>query len=341
MTGRTFGLIKSAAIERGDHAKIMEAIEAAGFVVEKLTLMRPMPRRAALELYAAHAGLPYHDGLIDSVTGLAGTIAMVLEHKTDDAVSAWRALMGATDPRKAKEGTIRAKFGGPAMPDNAVHGSDSPQAAAAEEALIFAWSANRETDGSIATIELDDWRATDGDRSPAEIPGKLEVGRHGYGVDIEATMPGGRTSHLVALEYDHGSLHMLIYGQAREAPLVAIHVDERGAHAMGECNGPSSRSIMFDGKLNRDLNGRYWEPAPGPEFEDWVEPWIQTTVNGHRIRSIQSNHATTYGIVGNAEIFATIDAAMRHAETLQPAIIMGDGNAPEAETAAAAAPSPT
>ncbi len=87
--------------------------------------------------YAEHAGRDYYGRLARSVGGSCGVAAMVIEG--EDAIAAWRRLMGPTDPARAREtapGTLRARFGRE-LPDNAVHGSDSAASAGREIQLLF------------------------------------------------------------------------------------------------------------------------------------------------------------------------------------------------------------
>ncbi len=129
---RTFALIKSHAYDNS--AVIMGRIADAGLRIVR-TRRGPLPVHTIVDLYSAHIEKPYWNDLHRSVSG--AVVAMLLEG--DDAVARWRKLMGATDPRKAAPGTIRADFGnldGP-MAENAVHGSDSLESATREIAIVF------------------------------------------------------------------------------------------------------------------------------------------------------------------------------------------------------------
>src|SRR5438270_607759 len=83
--------------------------------------------------YEVHRGKPFYEGLTEFMSS-APCVVMVLEK--DGAVKAWRDLMGATDPAKAEEGTIRKEFGA-SVGENATHGSDSDDNAAIEIAYFF------------------------------------------------------------------------------------------------------------------------------------------------------------------------------------------------------------
>ena len=131
---RTLALVKSGAKARGKVPNILARIEAEGLAVAEYRPFVPS-RETAAALYAEHEGRPYFEGLLASVADpVHGVVAMVLEGR--DAVRRWRALMGPTDPAKAPRGTIRGDFG-TALPDNAVHGSDSAESAEREISLVF------------------------------------------------------------------------------------------------------------------------------------------------------------------------------------------------------------
>ena len=92
-----------------------------------------MSQRQAEGFYAVHRERPFFGGLTEFMSS-APCVVMVLEK--EGAVKAWRDLMGATDPAKADEGTLRKDFGG-SLGENAVHGSDSDENAAIEIAYFF------------------------------------------------------------------------------------------------------------------------------------------------------------------------------------------------------------
>ena len=87
----------------------------------------------ATEFYAVHKDRPFFGELVEFVTS-GPVIIMALEK--ENAIKAWRDLMGATNPAEAAEGTIRKKFG-TSIGNNAVHGSDAPETAKTELALMF------------------------------------------------------------------------------------------------------------------------------------------------------------------------------------------------------------
>ncbi len=95
--------------------------------------MLHMSLREAEGFYAVHRERPFFGGLTEFMSS-APCVVMALEK--EGAVKAWRDLMGATDPAKAEEGTLRKVFGG-SVGENAVHGSDSDENAAIEIAYFF------------------------------------------------------------------------------------------------------------------------------------------------------------------------------------------------------------
>ena len=133
-TGMTLAIIKCGAVARGAKSAILQRVLANGLDILALREMR-LSAREAMSFYGEHAGRPYFEGLIRSVSDEETPVTvMVLSGK--DAVARWRAMLGATDPTKAQPGSIRADFG-TQMPDNAAHGSDSAQSADQEIGLFF------------------------------------------------------------------------------------------------------------------------------------------------------------------------------------------------------------
>ena len=127
MSERTFAMIKPQAVANGHVDAIVNRIEKEGFtVVEKQQLQ--LTREKAEELYAIHSERSFFQEMLNDITS-GPVVIMVLEK--DDAIKAWRDLMGATNPADAAEGTLRKEFG-ESIGHNAVHGSDSPESAATE-----------------------------------------------------------------------------------------------------------------------------------------------------------------------------------------------------------------
>ncbi len=133
MAGKlTFGIIKPDAVRDGKVGRIVERITDAGFKLRAMKLMH-MTRSEAEGFYAVHRERPFF-GELTSFMSSAPCVVMVLEK--EGAVKAWRDLMGATDPAKADEKTLRKDFGG-SLGENAVHGSDSEENAQIEIAYFF------------------------------------------------------------------------------------------------------------------------------------------------------------------------------------------------------------
>lgn len=132
MIERTFAMIKPDAVAAKNSGKIIDMIEQNGFTIlgmRKLTI----DKKKAEEFYAVHKERPFFGELVSFVTS-GPVLIMALER--DNAVKAWRDLMGATDSRKADKGTIRNLFGTD-IGKNAAHGSDSVENAKIELKLFF------------------------------------------------------------------------------------------------------------------------------------------------------------------------------------------------------------
>jgi nucleoside-diphosphate kinase len=132
MSNLTFGIIKPDAVRDGKTGNIIERITGDGFRIRAMKLIH-MTRREAEGFYAVHRERPFFGELTEFMSS-GPCVVMALEK--EGAVKAWRDLMGATDPAKADEGTLRKEFGG-SMGENAVHGSDSEENAAIEISYFF------------------------------------------------------------------------------------------------------------------------------------------------------------------------------------------------------------
>jgi nucleoside-diphosphate kinase len=130
---RTFSMIKPDATERNLTGQINARLEAAGLRIVAQRRVH-MSRQQAEGFYAVHRGRPFFDELCQFMSS-GPTIVQVLEG--EDAVAKNREVMGATDPKKAAKGTIRADFARN-IGENSVHGSDAPETAAQEIAYCFA-----------------------------------------------------------------------------------------------------------------------------------------------------------------------------------------------------------
>jgi nucleoside-diphosphate kinase len=129
---RTLSIIKPDAVAKNVIGKIYTRFEQAGLKIVAAR-MKWLSRAEAEGFYAVHKDRPFFKDLVDFMTS-GPVIIQVLEGA--DAIQKNRDLMGATDPRKAAKGTIRADFA-QSIDANAVHGSDSPQTASTEIAYFF------------------------------------------------------------------------------------------------------------------------------------------------------------------------------------------------------------
>lgn len=132
MIEKTLGIIKPQAVAAGDSGMIITLIELNKFKILSMQKMH-LSKAQAEQFYAVHKERPFFGELVDAmVTG--PVIVMALEG--ENAISGWRDLMGATDPKKAALGTMRRMFG-EHIGNNAVHGSDAPETAAQELKFFF------------------------------------------------------------------------------------------------------------------------------------------------------------------------------------------------------------
>ena len=129
---RSLILIKPDAVERALAGDILGRIERRGFTLRAAKLLR-VDRALGEEHYAEHREKPFFGELVDFITS-APTLAVVVEG--EGAIATLRTTIGATNPADAAPGTIRGDLA-LAMPNNLVHGSDSPESAAREIALWF------------------------------------------------------------------------------------------------------------------------------------------------------------------------------------------------------------
>ena len=129
---RTLVLIKPDAVERKLAGAILARLERRGLDIREARLLT-VDRALAKEHYAEHSEKPFFGELVDFITS-APTLALVLEGES--AISVVRATMGSTNPAESAPGTIRGDFA-LAMPNNLVHGSDSPESARREIGLWF------------------------------------------------------------------------------------------------------------------------------------------------------------------------------------------------------------
>lgn len=132
MGNLTFGIIKPDAVRAGKTGYIIQRILDDGFELRGLKLIH-MTLKEAEGFYAVHRERPFFAGLTEFMSS-GPCVVMALEK--ENAVKSWRDLMGATDPAKAEDGTLRKEFGA-SVGENAVHGSDSEENAAIEIAYFF------------------------------------------------------------------------------------------------------------------------------------------------------------------------------------------------------------
>ncbi len=131
-TERTLILIKPDAVERKLAGDILARFERRGFEIRAAKLLT-VTRELGEEHYGEHREKPFFGELVDFITS-APTLALVLEG--ENAIEVSRTTIGATNPANAAPGTIRGDLA-LAMPNNLVHGSDSPDSARREIALWF------------------------------------------------------------------------------------------------------------------------------------------------------------------------------------------------------------
>ena len=135
MANRTFTIIKPDSVRKGNFGKIISRLEAEGFRVLGLKKVS-LGRKQAEGFYGVHRQRPFFPSLVEYMTSGPVFVAAL---ERDNAVGHLRQVMGATDPKKADKGTVRAEFG-ESIEQNAIHGSDSDENAAIEIAFFFSES---------------------------------------------------------------------------------------------------------------------------------------------------------------------------------------------------------
>lgn len=131
-TNATFTMIKPDAFADGNSGAIIKIIEEKGFRVKAMKLTRLSSRKAA-QFYAVHKERPFFQDLCNYMSS-GPVVAIILEK--ENAVEDFRKLIGATDPTKAEDGTIRKLFA-KSIEANAIHGSDSDENAQIEGNFFF------------------------------------------------------------------------------------------------------------------------------------------------------------------------------------------------------------
>ncbi|RUM57641.1 MAG: nucleoside-diphosphate kinase [Persephonella sp.] len=129
---RTLMLIKPDAVRKEVEGKIIAHVQEKGFKLVALKKLR-LTKEQAKQFYIVHKDRPFYDELCEFMSS-GPIVAMVWEG--ENAISEIRKIMGATDPAKAEEGTLRKLYGSN-VGENAVHGSDSPESASVEIPFFF------------------------------------------------------------------------------------------------------------------------------------------------------------------------------------------------------------
>jgi len=129
---RTLAILKPDSVRRNLVGQILTQIEGSGLQIRGLKRLT-LGRKQAEAFYDVHKERPFYASLCDYMTSGPVVVAML---EGDRAIERWRDLMGATDPAKAADGTIRKRFG-QNIEQNAVHGSDAKETAAREVAFFF------------------------------------------------------------------------------------------------------------------------------------------------------------------------------------------------------------
>ena len=135
MANRTFTIIKPDSVRKGNFGKILSRIEGEGFRILGIKKAN-LSDKQAQAFYAVHRERPFFPSLVEYMTSGPVYVAAL---EREGAVPHLRKVMGATDPKKADAGTIRADYG-ESIEQNAIHGSDSDENAAIEIAFFFAES---------------------------------------------------------------------------------------------------------------------------------------------------------------------------------------------------------
>ncbi|GAB6125412.1 nucleoside-diphosphate kinase [Humidesulfovibrio idahonensis] len=132
MTERTFSIVKPDAVAAKQTGAIIQMILDAGLTVKGMKMIQ-LTRAQAEGFYAVHSARPFFKDLVEYM--ISGPV-VVSCLEGENAIARYRDLMGATDPAKAAEGTIRKRFG-KSIEANACHGSDAPETAKVEVSYFF------------------------------------------------------------------------------------------------------------------------------------------------------------------------------------------------------------
>ena len=129
---RTLAILKPDCVRKNLQGEVIARIQKAGFKILGMNQLR-LSKDTASAFYAVHKGRPFYDGL---VAFMSSGSCMPIALEKENAVSDFRKLIGATDPKEAAEGTIRKLFADN-KGENIVHGSDSPENGKIEVAFFF------------------------------------------------------------------------------------------------------------------------------------------------------------------------------------------------------------
>jgi nucleoside-diphosphate kinase len=129
---RTLAIVKPDAVRRNLTGDILKRIESSELKIVGLRKIQ-LSRADAERFYEVHKAKPFFKGLCDYMTSGPVVVAVL---QGESAITKWRQLMGATDPKKADPGTIRKDFGLD-VEQNSTHGSDAPETAAQEISFFF------------------------------------------------------------------------------------------------------------------------------------------------------------------------------------------------------------
>src|SRR5258708_7626549 len=131
---RTLAIIKPDAVAKNASGEIISVIQQNSFQVIGMKMLH-LTQEQVEGFYAVHAGKPFFHSLCRFMS--SGPLVVMVLEKEDDAIAAWRKLMGATNPANAEPGTIRKRFA-ESIERNAVHGSDAEDTARFELSYFFA-----------------------------------------------------------------------------------------------------------------------------------------------------------------------------------------------------------
>jgi len=132
MANRTLTIIKPDSVRKGNFGKVISRLESEGFTILGLKKIA-LSQKQAEAFYAVHRERPFYRDLVKYMVSGPVYVAAL---QRENAVAHLRKVMGATDPKKADRGTIRADFG-ESIEQNAIHGSDSDENARIEISFFF------------------------------------------------------------------------------------------------------------------------------------------------------------------------------------------------------------